>query len=306
MTSPVALFGMLLVLGAGWGLSQPLNKIAVSEGYQPLGIIFWQLVIGATVLGTLRSAQGKPLSLALPYWRTFVLIAIVGTLLPNSFSYRAAIHLPAGVLSVMLSLVPIFAFPIALWLGIDRFTLPRMAGLVVGLVGVVILANPDSMPDPSMVWWLPIALVAPFCYAVEGNIVAKWGTQGLGPGHVLFGASVLGIFIALPLAVISGQFISPFTDWNAPEYAILITSLVHVAVYTGYVWLMGQAGSVFAAQVAYIVTGAGVLWSMLILHERYSLWIWLAMGIILVGMALVQPRRKVAIAPIVPPGNVGG
>ncbi|MCP4818147.1 MAG: EamA/RhaT family transporter, partial [Shimia sp.] len=38
-------FGILLAIGAGWGLTQPLTKIAVSEGYEPLGLIFWQLAI---------------------------------------------------------------------------------------------------------------------------------------------------------------------------------------------------------------------------------------------------------------------
>ena len=128
------------------------------------------------------------------------------------------------------------------------------------------------------------------------SIVAKWGTQGFGPGHVLFGASVVGTVIALPLAVLSGQFISPFTTWNAPEFALIASSIIHVIVYTGYVWLVSQAGAVFAAQVSYIVTGAGVLWSMALLAERYSTWVWAAMLLIVAGMALVQPRRQAKAA----------
>jgi drug/metabolite transporter (DMT)-like permease len=38
-------------------------------------------------------------------------------------------------------------------------------------------------------------------------------------------------------------------------------------VYAGYVWLVGRAGAVFAAQVAYLVTLFGVFWAMLILGE---------------------------------------
>jgi hypothetical protein len=32
-----------------------------------------------------------------------------------------------------------------------------------------------------MVWWLPVALVAPAFYAFEGNFVARYGTEGLDP-----------------------------------------------------------------------------------------------------------------------------
>lgn len=295
--SRLQLSGILLLLGVGWGLTQPLTKVAVSEGYEPLGLIFWQLVIGASFMALLRIIQRKPMALPVRYWWFFLLIAGLGTLLPNSFSYRAIAHIPAGVAAVVISMVPIFAFPIALALGMDRFNWIRLGGLVAGLTGVVLLVGPDSLPDPAMVVWVPVALIAPLCYGFEGNIVAKWGTYGLGPGHVLFGASVLGAFVALPLAVFSGQFIDPRTEWNAPEFALVASSIIHVSVYTGYVWLVSQAGAVFASQVAYLVTGSGVLWSMALLGERYSGWVWMALLLILAGMFLVRPRRKEALAP---------
>ncbi len=33
-------FAGLLTFGFSWGLTQPLTKISVSTGYQPIGIIF--------------------------------------------------------------------------------------------------------------------------------------------------------------------------------------------------------------------------------------------------------------------------
>ena len=238
-----------------------------------------------------RLAMGKSIALPPRLLWFFLLIAALGTVLPNSFSYRAAAELPAGVMSLVISLVAMFAFPVALLLGVDRFSWLRLGGLVLGLGGVFLLAEPEALPDPAMVVWLPIAVIAPLCYAFEGNIVSKWGMHGLGPGHVLYGASVVGAIVALPLAVGSGQFIDPRTEWNAPEYALLLSSVIHVIVYTAYAWLVSRAGSVFAAQVSYLVTGTGVLWSMLLLGERYSLWVWAALGLILMGMFLVQPRE---------------
>ncbi len=287
---------VLLLMGAGWGLTQPMTKIVVSAGYQPLGLIFWQMVIGVLGLGAFRYLVGKPITIPRQLWWFFLLIALLGTVLPNSFSYRAAVHLPAGVMSVIISLVPLFAFPIALMLRIDRFNWLRLGGLLVGLIGVAILTGPDALPDASMVWWLPIAAIAPLCYGFEGNLVSKWGMHGLGPGHVLFGSSVMGAIVTLPMALISGQFIDPRVAWGVPELALVRSSLIHVVVYTAYVWLVSRAGSVFAAQVAYVVTGSGVLWSMLLLDERYSYWIWAAMLLILAGMFLVQPRQGKRVA----------
>ena len=45
MTTRFWLTAFLLCLGAGWGLTQPLTKIAVTHGLEPFGMIFWQMVI---------------------------------------------------------------------------------------------------------------------------------------------------------------------------------------------------------------------------------------------------------------------
>ena len=280
-------------MGAGWGITQPLAKIAVSEGYRAFGLVFWQLAIGAGVLGLILVSRGVRLRLDAPALRVYIVIALIGTIIPNSASFEAARHLPAGLLSILLSLVPMFAFPLALLLGNESFRMGRFLGLLLGLVGVLIIVGPEaSLPDPAMVAFIPLALVAPFFYGLEGNVVARWGTAGLSAIEVLFGASVIGAVIALPMAVGTGTFISPVTLWGAPEWALVASSVIHVAVYTTYVWLVGRAGPVFAVQVSYLVTGFGVLWAILLLGERFSGWIWLAMAIILAGVFLVQPRPR--------------
>ncbi len=290
---------LLALLGAGWGITQPLAKIAVSEGYRHFGLIFWQLVISGALLGVVVALRKRGLPFGAPQLRMYVVIALIGTVLPNAASYQAAIYLPAGVLSILISLVPMFAFPIALLLATDRFSWLRLAGLMCGLLGVLLLVGPEtSLPERWMVAAIPLALIAPAFYGLEGNVVAKWGTAGLDPIQLLCGASLVGAVIAAPLAFATGAFIVPQTPLTAPDYALILSAAIHSVVYAGYVWLVGRAGAVFAAQVSYLVTGFGVLWSMGLLGERYSGWIWLAMLVMFAGLFLVQPRApKAALVP---------
>jgi len=282
---------LLLLLGAAWGITQPLSKIAVSEGYRHFGIIFWQFVIGGALLGLINRARGQGLPMGRRQIALYIIIALIGTLLPNSASYTAAIHLPSGILSIVLSLVPMLSFPIALALGMDRFSAFRLLGLCLGLTAVLLIALPEtSLPDRSMVWWLPIALIAPLFYAMEGNFVARFGTAGLDPVQVLVGACLFGTFMALPLALMTGQWISPLPPWGAPDLAVVGSSVSHAFAYVGYVWMVGRAGAVFAAQVSYLVTAFGIFWAWLILGETYSAWVWSAVALMFVGLFLVQPR----------------
>jgi drug/metabolite transporter (DMT)-like permease len=281
----------LLLMGAGWGVTAPLSKLAVSTGHQPLGLVFWQMFVAALLLGAIVWARGGRLRLGRRQVVLYVAIALLGTIFPNSASYRAAAHLPAGVMSIVIAMVPMFAFPIALALGLDRFSLARLLGLCLGLGGVALLVGPEaSLPERAMVAFIPLALIAPFFYGIEGNFVAKFGTAGLDPIAVLFGASVFGAAFSLPLALGFGQWVNPLAQPGLAEAALLASALIHALVYSAYVWMVGRAGAVFAAQVAYLVTIFGVGWSMLLLGEAYSAYIWGALGLMLAGMFLVQPR----------------
>lgn len=296
----------LLVTGAGWGLAIPLSKVAVSTGYQPLGLIFWQMVIVVAMLLMINRVRGRPVRLPRSQFRLFAVISLFGTLLPDIFYFMAAARLPAGVLSIVMSCGPIFALPIALMLGNDRFSWLRLMGLLFGFLGIFLLLGPEaSLPDRAMAAFIPIALLGPLFYALEGNLVARMGTGPLDPVQTLIGASMLGMVVSLPLAVLSGQWINPIRPWGAAEWALLGTAAIHGLVYSAYVWLVGRAGSVFAAQVSYLVTGFGVLWSMALLSERYSGYVWLAFAVMLVGIFLVQPRARIALAPVPPIGENG-
>lgn len=284
-------------MGAGWGITQPFAKIAVSEGYRHFGLIFWQLVIGAGVLTVVQALRRQPFRTDPTALFFYVLIAVVGTVLPNAASFEAARFLPSGIISILISTVPLFAFPLAIAMGNERFRPARLSGVALGFLGILMIAGPDTaLPERAMVAFLPLALIAPAFYAVEGNLVAKWGTGGLSPVALLHGASVVGAVIAFPMAVLSGSFIDPRPPWAAPDAALAASSVIHVTVYSLYVWVIARAGATFAAQVAYLVTGFGVIWAMLLLGERFSGFVWLGMALILAGVFLVQPRDEMPLA----------
>lgn len=294
----ILLFSFFLVLmGAGWGVTQPMTKISVSTGYGHFGLLFWQQVLGAGLMVLVCTLRRTPLPRTAGAIRAFVVIALIGAVLPNSISYQAAVHLPAGIMSLLLSIIPMFAFVIALLLGNDRFALRRLFGLVFGLVGVLIIIVPSVDLGQSVpVGWAALYLVVALFYAFEGNYVARWGVAGLDPFQLMLGASLAGLLISTPLMLGTGQTITPLWPLPPAQIALVIGSVVHVLVYAGYVWLVGRAGAVFAVQVSYMVTGFGLFWAWLVLGEPVSPVIFVALAVMFAGMYLVQPRPKALLA----------
>ena len=283
---------ILVALGTTWGLTVPLTKIAVSTGHKPLGLISWQMLIATIALSAISVARRVGPDLNRRTLIYFLTIGLLGTIFPNSFSYLAASHLPAGVMGIVIASVPMFSLGIALGLRIERPSLRRGIGVLFGAGAVILLVGPEtSLPDPDKAIFVLVALVAPFFYGAEGNYIAARAPADVDPVVTLLGASAIGCLIAWPLAVSTDSLVDLFTPWGPAEWALLLSSLCHVVAYTGYIWLVGKAGPVFASQAAYVVTVSAVLLSALILRETYSGWVWSALILMIAGLALVQPRR---------------
>lgn len=297
MTSRWPSIGALLLLGIGWGATQSLGKIATSGGAGHFLLIFWQLVIGVFVLGALLLMQGRRLRLTWPGVRFALLISVIGTIIPNSAFYMAVHRLPAGIMSILISMVPLLAFPIALALGMDRFSARRFLGIACGLVGVALIAQPSAAGGHALpLGWIALAMVGPFFYAIEGNVVARWGTAGLEPTEAMFLASLIGAPLALALTMVSGQWVWPSQPFGRPEWALIGSSALHALLYTGYVALAARAGAVFATQTSYIVTASGVFWAMALLGERFNSGVWAALIVMFAGLFLVTPRARTAVS----------
>jgi drug/metabolite transporter (DMT)-like permease len=297
MQTRVVFLLVLLVLGTGWGLTVPLAKIAASTGRAAFGLMTWELVFIVAILASYSTVRGRRMPTAPRYLLRYAVIAFCGTIVPSAILWRAAAILPGGVLAILVSLVPIFALPIALALRLERASLVRALGVACGAVAIVLIAGPEAgLPDPDMAPWVLIGAIAPFMYAVEANWVARYGVLDLEPDQVILGASTIALLIAAPLALATGSMYDITEGWAAPEWALLASALIHSVVYALYVWLVGRAGSVFASQTAYLVTATGVLWSMAILAETYSIWFWVALAVLLVGLFLVRPQDETPLA----------
>ncbi len=167
----------------------------------------------------------------------------------------------------------------------------RILGTLCGAVAILLIVGPDTgLPDPSKAGFVVLVLIAAFCYGGEGNFLTWYGSQKLDALQILSGASILGLLIAVPNAIVFDQFINPLKLWHLPEWLILISAVISWATYVIYIWLIERAGPVFSAQVAYLVTGFGVIWAILLLGEQHSLWVWLAFALMFIGISLVQPR----------------
>jgi len=285
---------VLLVIGIGWGGTGPLGKIAVSTGHHPIGVTFWNTVIGASLLTVALLATGRRLPLTRRHLFFYLGCGLLGVALPGSFSYAAYRLLPVGVVMIVLSLVPIATLIVALPLRIDRASPTRLLGIGLGVLAVLLIALPKaSLPGAGQAAWILLPVVTALSYAGENVFIAVARPKGADPLVLMCGLMWGALLLLTPVVFLSGAWLD-LTSFGPPERAILGISIMNVTAYLGFIWLIGHAGPVFASQIGFVVTGSGVVFGMVVFGERHSAWVWAALVVMFAGLTLVRPRRPEA------------
>ena len=285
-------FLILIILGLGWGLSFTLGKIAITAGGTPIGLTFWQsLFSGLILLAYVFFRHGKiiiPKIMFLP----IIIITFLSVVIPNIIFYACIEHLDAGVLSISVSVIPLFTYLIAMGLRMDRFKIRRVLGLITGFCALLILILPEnSLPDKRDIPWVLLALNCALCYALENIYIDRLALQNFGPIRLVCAVSFVSAIITFLLSLLMDQF---FILQPTNLYLFISTlglGFISASAYSIFIYLIGRAGSVFSSQVGYLVTFFGVVWGIIILGESHSVFVWLSLAMIMLGIFLVQPKQ---------------
>ncbi len=282
---------LLLFAGLIWGATFSLAKIAAGGGGHPIGINYWQSLIGALFLIMLSLAARQKLPVKRNNVLFYVACGLLGSVIPGILFYYAASRVSPGVLSITIATVPLLTFAAAAVFGIEKFQVGRVVGVVFGVLSIILLVGPEeSLPNPSVVPWVFAALVAAVCYSAENLLVALRMPTGVSPFTVAGGMYIAATVITTPVVISTGTFVPLAWPWGSVEWAIVGMALLSVTAYSLFIFLIAHAGPVFASQTAYVVTFSGVFWGVVIFNEQHSLWIWVSLLIMLAALALVTPR----------------
>ena len=280
-------------MGIVWGLSFSLSKIAVGLGGTPIGLTFWTCLLTGLMLLFYTIIRGQKIRFRLKDLQIILLLAFLGAMLPNMFFYYAAAHVSAGILSITITVVPIATYALSFILKLEAISARRITGVFFGVGAILVLVLPEnSLPNKSEVIWIIVACLSSISYALENITLAIRGIDGIGPVRLSCGINLLAALILGVFSYFTDNFMPVPLPVTTLTWTILGISLIGATAYTLFVLTIANSGPLFASQVAFLVTISGVLWGMLIFGETHSSWVWLSLVLMLIGMSLVSPKRK--------------
>lgn len=289
----------VLLVAAGFCIGSifALSKLAVGQGILPAVYVGGAALGSAAVLGLLSLVAGHSLRLD----RETAFYSAVAGQITFSIPWAAVVtvvpHLGVGVPAIVQSLAPIVTLAIVYALSIERPSPVRLAGLLVGLIGTLLILfvrnDTTASPDATFGWYLA-SLIAPVVLAA-GNVfrTTHWPAGRhplpLATWTMLFAAA--GLALALVAWRLFGQPLDVTAGLAAGWHLILLQSLATGIGYGLFFRLQQVGGPLYVSQMSYMNTAVGVAFAVLLFSEKLSVWIWLALALIVVGVAMVNATR---------------
>ena len=293
---------LLLLGGIAYGGMFSANKLAAGVAFPVFAYTFWIALFAGVALLIVGAACGTLPPVSRAHLRQYARLAVLAVMLPVLATAFAAHALPAGVITLVLTLVPGFTYLMSFALGLERFEALSLAGLALGAGGVLLIVLPDQgLPEAGAdAWvWMLVALVGAVA-AAGSNVVAA----AYRPPRTHSLALACGILLAaaagmLPVMLATdGPYL--FTDAGWPGIAGMAwAAAIHCVTFYCFQEVTRRAGAVFFAQFNYLVVAAGLFWALLLFDETLGLWVWAALACMVVGLWLVNTgarRRRRALA----------
>jgi drug/metabolite transporter (DMT)-like permease len=217
--------------------------------------------------------------------RAYLRIGAAGIALPFALYSFAAMHAPASLLAMLNATAPMFGIAWSASFRDERLTRRRLAGLVLGLAGVALVAAPSGpAADPMLGWAVAAALGACCAYGAVGVLMKRW-SEGAAPRGMAAGNQLAAALLLVPLLPLLPP---PGTPSPAAIACLLALALLGSAVaFPLYFRLIADVGATRALTVTYLIPLFGVFWGSLFLGEALPGAALAGGALILAGTALV-------------------
>jgi drug/metabolite transporter (DMT)-like permease len=275
-----------VLLGAIWGASFLFTRLAAAEfGALPTAGI--RVTIAALFLMPILIARGHWPALV-QHWKKIFVLGMLNSGIPFALYAYALLSITTGLSALINATVPLFGALVAwLWLK-DRPHGMKVLGLMIGFVGVAMLAwgKASFKPDASgaVTGWAVLAcLGACLCYGISASFTKRY--LGGVPSMAIATGSQLGasIGLAVPMVWLWPAHSPSLTAWaGIAVVGVLCTGVAYVLFFR----LIDNVGVTGTLTVTFLIPVFAILYGALFLSESVTAWMLLCGAITLFGTAL--------------------
>ncbi|MEH6937945.1 DMT family transporter [Bacillus sp. JJ664] len=276
----------LIGLAALWGASFLFIRIAAPI-FGPVLTIQGRVSIAALALVLYLVIIRRSLDFR-KRWKQYIIIGALNAAIPFTLIATSALHLTASMSSILNSLTPLFTAIIVWgWMN-ESLSTRKWFGILVGVIGVVLLVGWSTIPfTKETIIAIGLAVLSTISYGLAG-VYAKKTFVGIAPLSLAAGQQIAASILLIPFTF----FYLPNTTSNfslIPILAVLSLALFCTAIaYLLYFYLIENVGPTKTLSVTFLIPVFGMIWGVLILHEKITMGMFVGFIVILVSVFLIS------------------
>jgi drug/metabolite transporter (DMT)-like permease len=282
-----------VLAGVVWGSSFLFMKVAL-VGLSPAQVAWSRLVLGALTLGLFVALRRDTLPRSARVWAHMTVLAISFCVVPFLLFSWAQQYVTSGLASIYNATTPIMTAVMAgLLFRVERLKLVQIAGILVGILGVMVIIAPWQGLDLNQSLIAQFAILgATACYGFSLAYMRKFVSNS-GMSALVF--SFLNIGIAAAIMAVLTPFIALTPVALDPWIIASVLLLGCLGTGVAYIWNQNTLrawGPTRASTVTYITPVVGVALGILVLGERVSWNEPVGAIVVFLGILLAQDRLR--------------
>ena len=258
---------LLFILSSLWALHFSLVKLVDADD-SPLTILVALLAVLCALFFILLLFQNKLFKFTLKKSLFFSVAGMFAYIIPLSVEFIVAPKIEAGILTLIVSAVPVFTLMVIWIFRLLNVTIKLVIGTLSGLAGLLILFYGNNN-NTSISIWAVYALIIPLSYAIDAIFMEKFWPRNLDSTQVAFGESTASLIFVILLSIFYGnKYYDHFQWFTIPSFWIL-AFVTFIEVWL-FFYILNKVGAVFVNLSSYLVMPAGFLWGFLIFGETFT------------------------------------
>ena len=268
-------------------------KIAVQE-VGPVTLVAFRALFGLLFGIVVILVQRVSLPRTSREWLPLLVIGLTNVAIPFFLISWGELSIDSAVASILDATVPLFTILIAHFLlQDDKMTIPKVAGMIVGFVGIMILMSKDISGSSSSLFGQVAVILASIFYAISAIYIRKVTVDT--PGILRSAIPLVSASVVMWLGAL--VFESPVT---LPQMGITWVALLFMGVlgsglaFVMAFYLVHEIGPTRTTMVTYLFPLGGVILGVTFLHEQLT-WQVIAGAILIISSLVIanwEPKKR--------------
>jgi drug/metabolite transporter (DMT)-like permease len=259
------LLGLLSIL---WGGSFFFNGVVLKE-LPPFTLVLLRVALAALMLLPLLRFYRIRFPIGLAGWKPFIAIGLFNNVLPFSLIVVGQTYIPSGLASILNATTPLFTVAVMTAAGEEKLQARRIAGVIVGLIGVIILHGLGLERGQGL--GILLCLLAALSYGVSALVARRLPSEVPPLGAATFQMLVSAAMMIVVAGVVERPWRLPMpgaTTWFAViGLAALSTALAYIVFFQ----ILRRSGATNVMLVTLLIPVTAILLGVLVLGEMISL-----------------------------------